>query len=557
MKKFLNKYRIFLLVLILVISVALRFFNLSSNPPSLNWDETSIGYNAYSILKTGKDEYGNFLPIEFRSFDDYKPPVYVYLTVPSISVFGLTEFGVRFPAALFGVLSVIVFYLLLGQVLQKKEGNVKEVVPLLGAFLLAISPWHLQFSRAAYEGNIGLFFLMLAFYLFFVGLQKKGILIFSVFSFVLSLYSYHSFRLIIPLIIPLLALLFYKDLLKQKIIVLSCAILLFVLVLPVYIGFFNPQGSKARLSMVSIFVESDALRDNLEQLELDRNSNNLIGEVFHNRRAFFAREIVKNYFDHLNPNFLFVLGAGSFHHHAKDMGMMYLIEFPFLIFGLYFLGKNIDRRISALLLLLLLAPLPASLTTGTPHGVRSIAMIPTLIFATASGIYFLFLLSFKIRNIAVGYVISGIVVFLFLINIIYYLNQYYLVTPKVYGYFWGAGNREAIASVLENQSSVDKIIMTYAYDQPYIYYLFFGKVDPAWHQKNWDYNKNGTVDRMKRIIGKYEFRNIKFEKDSLIPNALLVGTPDEIPQGKNVIREINFPDGRVAYRIYKTQLNDR
>ena len=184
MKKFLNKYRIFLLVLILVISVVLRFFNLSSNPPSLNWDETSIGYNAYSILKTGKDEYGNFLPIEFRSFDDYKPPVYVYLTVPSISVFGLTEFGVRFPAALFGVLSVIVFYLLLGQVLQKKEGNVRDAVPLIGAFLLAISPWHLQFSRAAYEGNIGLFFLMLAFYLFFVGLQKKGILIFSVFSFV-------------------------------------------------------------------------------------------------------------------------------------------------------------------------------------------------------------------------------------------------------------------------------------------------------------------------------------------------------------------------------------
>ena len=85
------------LIGIVVLAFILRFFMLGQNPPSLNWDETSIGYNAYSILKTGKDEYGTSFPIEFRSFDDYKPPVYIYLDVLPVTIFGLTEFAVRFP----------------------------------------------------------------------------------------------------------------------------------------------------------------------------------------------------------------------------------------------------------------------------------------------------------------------------------------------------------------------------------------------------------------------------------------------------------------------------
>lgn len=552
MIKFLNKYQLYIFGFILLLAAVLRLYNLASNPPSLNWDEASIGYNAYSILKTGNDEYGNFLPLEFRSFDDYKPPVYVYLAVPSIAIFGLTELGTRFPAALFGILSVAVFYLLLRQVLQKNLSGIRTTVPLIGAFLLAISPWHLQFSRAAYEGNIGLFFLMLALYLFFVGLTKKGVLILSILSLVLSLYSYHSFRLIIPLFIPILFIFYYKELLKQKIVTVVSAVLLILLVLPVYMGFLNPQGSKARLSMVSIFIESRELKDNLVQLEIDKNTNNLFGEVFHNRRFFFAREIAKNYLDHFSPNFLFIVGAGSFHHHAKDMGMMYLIEFPFLILGMYFLGRHMNKRIVVMIVLLLLAPIPASLTTGTPHGVRAIAMIPTLVFITASGVYFFITWVNKLNNKTFRKIIFASVALLSLINFGYYLNQYYTVTPRAFGYFWQAGNKEAIEEAMKHDDDADKVIMTYLYDQPHVFYLFYNKIDPAWYQKNWDYNKNGTVDRMKRVIGKYEFRNIDFQKDSQTPNTILIGTPDEIPAERTVLKEIFFPDGRVAYRIYRT-----
>src|SRR5258706_10515409 len=110
---YLKKYvSSFLFCCIIILAIVLRFFQLGTNPPSLDWDEASIGYNAYSILKTGADEYGNKLPSTIRSFGDYKPPVYIYLDVPSVAFFGLNEVGVRFPSALFGSLSVLVMYFL-------------------------------------------------------------------------------------------------------------------------------------------------------------------------------------------------------------------------------------------------------------------------------------------------------------------------------------------------------------------------------------------------------------------------------------------------------------
>src|SRR3989344_8165914 len=110
----LNKKNIYSIIFgcIILLSIVLRFYQLGINPPSLDWDEASIGYNAYSILKTCADEYGNRLPLSFRSFDDYKPPVYIYLTVISVALFGLTEFAARFPTAVIGVLAVIVVYCL-------------------------------------------------------------------------------------------------------------------------------------------------------------------------------------------------------------------------------------------------------------------------------------------------------------------------------------------------------------------------------------------------------------------------------------------------------------
>jgi hypothetical protein len=197
---------------------------------------------------------------------------------------------------------------------------------------------------------------------------------------------------------------------------------------------------------------------------------------------------------------------------------------------------------------LIIAPLPAAVTTGTPHGVRAIGMVPGLIFLVANGAASLYGIINKIKKANYRAIAISFGFLIFAINFTYYLNQYYSVTPREVGYFWQYGNKEVIIAAHGLEDNYDRVIMTYIYDQPYIYYLFYNKIDPSWYQKNWDTNGNGQVDRFSRKIGKYEFRNINFISDEKLPKTLLIGTEQEIPVAAP-LREIRFPDGRIAYRI--------
>lgn len=537
-------------LLIIVIASFLRFYQLGSNPPSLNWDEVSLGYNAYSILKTGADEYGNRFPLSIRSFDDYKPPLYVYLSIPFIAVLGLNEFTVRLPSAMLGILSVVVIYFLAKVILTDMERKKKELISLLSAFFLAVSPWHLQFSRAAYEGNIGLFFVMLALLLFFYGIRgRRTFFLLSSISFVMGMYSYHSFRLLVPLVILILFIIFFKDL-KQHLLRLSIAGLLFLILgFPIYTNFLtSSEGSSSRLSMVSVF-SSENLTKSINRIDYDRNNNVPLGDLFHNRRVVYFFSVIKGYLDHFDPDFLFIHGDGGVQHHAVDFGMLYIWDIPLILLGIHFLIKRRNRFIVALIVFFLLAPLPSAITTGTPHPVRAIAMAPSFHIFAATG--FVLLLS-KIYNKKVKYLFLASFLLFFILNFSYYLHQYYVHTPIEYGYFWQYGNKEALLEAKKLEDRYEKIIMTYKYDQPYIYYLFYHNVDPKWYQKNWNYKGNGQVDRFKRIIGKYEFRNIDFAKDSSLSKALLIGAPEEIPETAKIIKEILFLDGRIAYKIAET-----
>jgi len=540
------------LLIILLLSIFLRFYKLGSNPPSLDWDEASLGYNAYSILKTGADEYGNHLPIAFRSFDDYKPPVYVYLTVPSVALFGLNEFAVRLPAALIGVAAIVVVYFLVKEILINWDKEKREYIALASAFFLAISPWHLQFSRAAFEGQAGMFFLILSLLFFFKGLKNKYLYLLFAVSFVLSIYSYHSFRLINPILLVVLLALFFKQLIKQKILVVASLIIIAVFSSNAYLSFFSSAGSGARLSMVTVFSDPVLQMKSAKNVEIAKKNSDLVGEILNNRRLIFIPTIVEGYFSHFNFNFLFVHGDGGVQHHAYNMGMLYLWDFPFVILGIIFLLRKIDRRIFLLFILFLLAPIPAAITTGPPHPVRAIAMIPAFQIFSSTGLILILYALFKNKHRIVGIIISFLIIAGLALNAKYYFESYYVTTPVKYGYFWQYGYKEALSYAKENESGLKSIIMTYEYDQPYIYYLFYNKIDPNWYQKNWDYNKNGEVDRFKRIIGKYIFRNIDYSKDKNIANTLLIAAPKEIPNNVNVIKTIKFPDGKIAFKIVKT-----
>jgi len=79
------------LMAVLLLAAALRLWSLASVPPHLTPDEAALGYNAYSILKTGRDEHGQFLPIIFKSFGDYKPGLFIYLTIPFVAIFAFPQ----------------------------------------------------------------------------------------------------------------------------------------------------------------------------------------------------------------------------------------------------------------------------------------------------------------------------------------------------------------------------------------------------------------------------------------------------------------------------------
>lgn len=532
---------------IIVLSIVLRFYQLGSNPPSLDWDEVSSGYNAYSILKTGSDEYGNKTPLSFRSFDDYKPPVYIYLTTISVALFGLNEFAVRLPAGVIGVIAVISVYFLSLEIFQNFDKQKRQMIGLTAAFFLSISPWHLQFSRAAFEGGIGICFLMLSLIFFFKGTRRSIYYFLFAIFFILSLYSYHSFRLINPVLLIILCALFYKDLLKQKVAVGFSILLIVIAASPIYISFINPQGTGARLSMVTVFANPELQKLSADQIILAKKTHDTVKEILYNRRFIFIPLVIDGYFAHFNFDFLFLHGDSGVQHHAYNMGMLYLWDLPFIIIGVLYLFKKTNKRILILFLLFLIAPLPGAITTGAPHPVRAIAMIPAFQIFAATG--FIISCFFLLRKKQIGRLLVGIIAVFLMWNIFYYLHSYYIETPIKYGYFWQYGNKEAVLYAKKHEKEYEHIIMTYEYDQPYIYYLFYNKIDPAWYQKHWNYSGNGAIDRFYRKIGKYEFMNIT-QKQLEEKNTLLIAAPNEVSSGVGLEKEdILFPDGKVAYRI--------
>src|SRR3990167_2891050 len=181
---------ILLIISITLLAALLRFYQLGSNPPSLDWDEVSLAYNAYSIIRTGADEYGNTWPLlSIRSFNDYKPPIYVYSLIPSLLLFGKTDFAIRFPSALAGTITVLFTYFLAKELFKNTK------IAVLSALLLAISPWHLQFSRIAFEANLALFFFVAGMWLLVKALTRLVFLPVAAATLGLAIFSYHSLRL--------------------------------------------------------------------------------------------------------------------------------------------------------------------------------------------------------------------------------------------------------------------------------------------------------------------------------------------------------------------------
>ena len=211
---FLLRKKLFGLFLAIILSIAffVRFYKITETPPSLSWDEAAVGYNAWSVANFGKDEWGKTLPIYFKSFEDDKHPVHIYITSLFVKVLGPSDFSVRLPAVVFGVLNVLLIFLV-GRVMFNKT------VGLIAAFVLTLSPYAIHFSRFNHELNFTIFFFLLGLFLFYQAIKKNiYFLPLSFLAFGIDLLAYHSAKVVVPPIILLLLIFHLKKLLQDKII---------------------------------------------------------------------------------------------------------------------------------------------------------------------------------------------------------------------------------------------------------------------------------------------------------------------------------------------------
>lgn len=531
-----------LLLAIFILALALRFYQLGSNPPSLDWDEVALGYNAYSILKTGRDEYGIRFPLSLRSFDDYKPPMYVYLTVPSVAIFGLNDWAVRLPSALLGTLTVAVMYFLVKEIFADPK------LALLAMFFLAISPWHLQFSRVAFEANIALSFTVFGAWAFLKGVKKGRFLILSVLFFGLALYSYHSARIFIPLLGLSLVLMFRKKLVKLWKYCLLAAILGMIFVLPL-VNIMTSVKGRMRLKGVTSIADPAILYRSIAKIEEDQvRGNPILGRLIHNRRLVFAKTFFQGYLYHFNINWLF-LKSDQNRHHAPGVGLLYLWELPFVLAGIYFLIKNKPKFYQIIFLWWLLAPVPAAPTTQLPHAIRTLNMVIPMHIFTAYGFYSL-LKYLRNKKPFIKNSLLFILCSLLFVNFIYYLHQYDVHMPLEWSYDWQYGRKEAVSITESLKDKYTKVVVSTELEQPHMFWLYYLKYEPVRYLSEGGTAFGGFAE-FRNKFDQYEFRPINWEKDRYERNLLFVGLPGELPGG-TLIKTIYYLNGEEAIRIVST-----
>lgn len=470
-----------ILIFIILLAFILRFYNLPGAPPSLSHDEVAIGYNAYSILKTGKDEYGLSFPLLFRSFDDYKLPGMVYLTVPTIAIFGLNELGVRFPSALLGSLSVIVFYFFVKELFRLNSKS-KIDAPLIATFFFAISIWHINFSRQSFETNGALFFLLAGTYFLIRFLRQPNSFVLASLFYGISFYFYYSVRIILPFILLTFLILYKKRILEYFGVFLIAVFIGALVIIPLLPNILS-KGGFARISTVSVLNDSEFIQRKDIYTSVLGEHPNLILRTVYNRRVALVETVVENYFKNFSLNYIFINGTGP-------QGLLYLFELPFFLLGIYFLLKLNNKAKWVIFTWFIATPLVGALSTDQPNPLRTLPN--AAVFSLFSGLGFIGIYQL-LQKQSTKKVYVSLSVLLFLFFFTRFLFLYFDYYPKTNSLHFGDGHKQMVAYVKKNLREYDLIYVTGDYWRPYIYFLFYAAYPP---QK---YQKEGSIQKIENI----------------------------------------------------------
>jgi len=531
----LNNY---LLLIILGIAAILRLVHLGSIPISLNLDETAIGYNAYSIFKTGLDEYGK-VPIALRSFGDWKLPIYPLFSILPIFVFDLNEFSVRLVSSIAGIYQVFIIYFIALKIFNKKS------VGLFSSFFLALSPWSIYFSRIAYEVNLANAFFLTGFWFLLEFLEnhnrsEKKLLLAS-FFFGLTVFTYHAYIIFTPLFI------FFVFIYMRKYLGKNFWTLVSVITISIFCFssiFLASNLNKSKLSDVTVFNDKEIIYNRVDIFRNDSASSNiLLTRLLHNKFSATGYHISQNYLNSFSPNFLFDKGGEKFLHNIGTFGNLYLFDVLLLFFGFVGIIKfGNNKKIPLLLIWLMLSPIPSALTKDSPSSTRLFIMLPALILIIALGADYLFE---KLKNYSlIGKLGIVFLSLLFILNVIYFMDAYFIHMNNQRARYLHYGFKEVV-EVSQKYKNYD-VVMFGPENFPYISFLFYTKYDPNKFRSEVQYYPENYANFVfVKKFGKYEFvDNIDYE--NLKENTIYFdyrGIRDED-------YKIKYPSGEPAVKYF-------
>ncbi len=541
-----KKTVIFFLFLIIALGFFFRVYKINEIPPHPSLDEATIGYNAYSILITGKDEFKTPFPILLRAYDDYRPALYVYLVIPFVKILGLTVEAVRLPSVILSTISLLSFYIVARRIFKKLGVVRPEALSLLPVFLMSISPWHIYISRLGHEVNAFQAFFIIGLGFFLNSIKKETVnlkhLIFAAIFLGLSFDAYQSGKVFIPLFL-LLLFIWYFNLIKKnwKKFALASAIG-FVVILPILVVSFQPEAL-IRFKATSVFnVPFEVGYENAQKLVEFRKNNDYLNIVLFNRNVVPITNFIKSFLSHFSYDFLY-RSVENAQFRIPGFGLLYLLELPLLIGGiLLFVVKRKWKWMLFLFLWYVIGILPSALTTDAPQPMRAFAAIGAVMLLAGASLGLVKRYTKKNKVFMVG--LASFFCLIATISISQFYISYFNVFPKKYSnqFQYGVIQSFEYLDSLNKRPAKIYVSNTRNLAASYMFYLFYKKYDPIKYQK-----EGGSVSGWFNYDHKID--NLYFTNPANTQEgALLVVSSGEYTSGR-VLAEIKDLDGNTAIQI--------
>lgn len=518
------------LSLLLLVSGFVRGYLVSSVPPELFGDEVDVGYQAYSLYKTGKDLYGQPIPAYIHSLSEWRMPLIMYLTVPSIAVLGNTTLAVRLPEVVFGALGPLILALLVWQTTRNKTWA------LLSGVALALMPWHIHYSRTAFEVVILIDLLMLG----VLCLIRKKLLL-SLLFFVLTLYTYSTIVVFLPLIS--LALFFlYRPRIRIYHVVVG-----FILLIPFTLNIISGQAG-SRFGIIGIFNDQKTI----DKIITYRQGMGIAERAFHNKVETFLGTFTNNYLNSFSFDFLFTKGDPIGRHGVQVAGPLLSVTSLLLVIGLGLIVKN---KQWIWIVWLVSAPIPSALTVdGGSHATRLFLLVVPLAVCIGAGGKVLWETKSRLVRSVAG-VITLIILFQFVWVSHYYLNHY----PGDSWRWWHIGYRDTLTHLVQLDGQYNRIYINNTYEPALIRFLFYTKYDPARFQQKFQGDKpqmgltpqyDGFILDERYVFGTFSapYRG-EIDRILVSDSLYMISQREEVPG--NWDWELNPPSGVKVLYVYR------